>query len=224
VTFSGDSAGHLPGKKSEFLLALQNNSSAEIWHGRYLVQLLDRDGIAMEIAEDSFSIPPGLGPQITIPVVFASGLAGPYGLSLIVMPERGQSITTIWIGEQKYDAVNAGPWPGIGSHPWLWNLEQEGTEEAARELAWQFVRNSPTYAFDGIEGGLVLKETLYPEMEGSLQFVFAFESRHAGYGERSGQMLAEVITPHEAIITVENGEVAAAVLDGLWDMLAQAMK
>lgn len=51
-------------------------------------------------------------------------------------------------------------------------------------------------------------------------FVFKFESRQAGYGDRTGQLLAEVITPHEAEVTVGCGDVKVAVMDGRWDMLS----
>jgi hypothetical protein len=110
-----------------------------------------------------------------------------------------------------------------------WNMIHQAeiattyTESAARQMAEQFVRNSPTFQFDGIEEGLTLVETLYPDIEDAWQFVFQFESRQAGYGDRTGQMLAEVITPHEAIITVEQGEVKNAVMDEKWDILKQQM-
>ena len=95
------------------------------------------------------------------------------------------------------------------------------TELRSRQIAEEFVRNSPTFQFDGIEETITLVETLYPDIENAWQFVFQFESRQAGYGDRTGQMLAEVITPHEAIITVEQGEVTNAVMDGEWDMKKQ---
>jgi hypothetical protein len=91
----------------------------------------------------------------------------------------------------------------------------------ARNLAEDFVRNSPTFVFDGIEDSLKLVETLYPDIENSWTFVFQFESRQAGYGDRTGQVLAQVITPHEAVITIEQGEVKSAVIDETWDMLTQ---
>jgi hypothetical protein len=97
------------------------------------------------------------------------------------------------------------------------------SEETAREFAEDYVKNSPTFVYDGIESSLELVETLYPDIENAWQFVFRFESRHAGYGDRTGQMLAQVITPHQAIITVENGQVTVAVMDKQWDMLLQQM-
>ena len=220
VTFSGDSAGHIAGKESQFTLKLDNNSSAP-WQGEYIVQLLDRDAIVMEIAGGTFNVPAGLGEQIDTPVVFESGLDGPYGLSLYIPTREVQSIQTIWIGEKS--AVNTGSWPSLASHPWLWPESAELTEEAARQKAEEFVKHSPTFIFDGIEDSLELVETLYPDIENAWQFVYHFQSRHAGYGDKTGQMLAQMITPHEAIVTVENGVVKSAVMDEKWDMIAQQM-
>ena len=97
------------------------------------------------------------------------------------------------------------------------------SEYQARQKAEEFVRECPTFVYDGIEDTLALSETLYPDMENSWTFVFEFESRHAGYGDRDGQMLAQVITPHEATVTIENGKVKTALLDGQWDMTAQQL-
>jgi len=97
------------------------------------------------------------------------------------------------------------------------------TEEGSRKLAEEFVRNSPTFTFDGREDTLRLVETLYPDIENAWQFVFQLESSHAGYGDRTGQMLLPVITPHEAVVTVEKGEVISALMDGKWDIMNQKM-
>jgi hypothetical protein len=55
------------------------------------------------------------------------------------------------------------------------------------------------------------------------QFTFEFQCRHAGYGDRTGQLVAQVITPHIAVITVIRGQVTIAVLDKIWDMVNQRM-
>ena len=94
-------------------------------------------------------------------------------------------------------------------------------EMQARNLAEEFVRNSPTFVFDGMEETLKLVETRPHDVENAWTFVFHFDSRHAGYGDRTGQVLAEVITPHEAVITIEEGEIKSAVMDEKWDMLTQ---
>ena len=98
------------------------------------------------------------------------------------------------------------------------------TDEAdARRVAEDFVRSSPTFVFDGILATLQWVETRHLDSQNAWTFVFRFESANAGYGDRTGQMVAEVITPHEARIVVENGEVTSALMDGKWDMLAQRL-
>jgi hypothetical protein len=95
------------------------------------------------------------------------------------------------------------------------------SEEESLRIAEDFVKHSSTFAFDGIEGSLRLMERLDSDLKYAWTFVFKFESKQAGYGDRTGQMLAEVITPHEAVVTVECGEVKTAVMDGRWDMLSE---
>lgn len=97
----------------------------------------------------------------------------------------------------------------------------EVSEEESQEIAEEFVEDSPTFVFDGIEDSLLLTDTLALQSPYCWQFVFEFDSSHVGYGDRTGLTLAEVITPHQAVVTVEQGEVTDAVLDGEWDMLSQ---
>ncbi len=91
--------------------------------------------------------------------------------------------------------------------------------ENSLELAHTFVENSPTHKFDG--SGLVHVRTLQARCPGCWVFSFDFESRHAGHGDRTNQMVAQVITPHRAVISVEGGSVVGAILDDQWDMINQ---
>lgn len=97
---------------------------------------------------------------------------------------------------------------------------KEVTEAESKEIARVFIENSSTYQFDGFD--LEYRETYVLRCPYCWMFTFEFTSRHAGYGNRTGQMLAQVITPHTAIVSVEQGEVTYATLDGTWDMLTQA--
>ncbi len=98
-----------------------------------------------------------------------------------------------------------------------WNL----TEVESRELARTFVEQSPTYQFDGFD--LVDNQTIVLHCPYCYIFLFDFQSQHAGYGNRTGQVLAQVITPHTAAVTVINGTITSAVLDGRWNMLTQTL-
>lgn len=95
------------------------------------------------------------------------------------------------------------------------------TQEQSRQTARDYVTGSPTYTYDGMADTLKLAGGKATSEGVSYTFTYEFESRHAGYGDRTGQMLAQVITPHAAVITVENGKVTSAVMDGVWDMQAQ---
>jgi len=90
--------------------------------------------------------------------------------------------------------------------------------EDSQKIEIDFLQNSPTFRFDGIENTLKLSGA-----EEGWEFGYQFQSRHAGYGDRTGLILAQVITHHRAEIVVKHGEVARAVLDGKWDMLRQKM-
>lgn len=98
------------------------------------------------------------------------------------------------------------------------------SEEESRQVAHDFVTVSPTFAFDGVEDSLQLVDTLTARCPACWLFIFEFECRHAGYGDRTGRTLAQAITPHRAAIAVERLEIASAVLDETWDMLAQEMR
>ncbi len=95
------------------------------------------------------------------------------------------------------------------------------SEEESLQIAREFVRNSPTFQFDGIYETLIHVSTYAARCPYCWNFIFTFESRHAGYGDRTGQMLAQVITPHIAQILVHEGSVESATMDGKWDMINQ---
>jgi len=99
--------------------------------------------------------------------------------------------------------------------------EETTTEQQSKETAESFAETSSTYQFDG--SGLELTSSQALDCENCYEFSFGFTSSAAGYGDRTGMMLAQVITPHKAIITVKEGNVDSAVLDGKWDMVRQEM-
>ena len=97
----------------------------------------------------------------------------------------------------------------------------ETSQQESQSIAAEFVRGSPTFDFDGIEESLKLTKTLTEQRPDHWSFTFEFDSRAAGYGNRTGKMLAQVITHHQAAITVEQMEITSAVIDDKWDMLRQ---
>jgi hypothetical protein len=107
--------------------------------------------------------------------------------------------------------------PGPGTN----NQQGAVTLEDSQRIAEDFVLNSPTFAFDGMRESLKLTKTLEISVPYAWTFEFIYDSRQAGYGDRTGQMLLQVITPHLASITVEQGDIVFGRLDGKWDMLEQ---
>ncbi len=93
-------------------------------------------------------------------------------------------------------------------------------EAELKTLVEEWIRNAPTYKYDGSEleyvDMLVLES--YP-----VQYVLKYEFRSAagGYGDRSKMMNAQVITDHEILVTVYKGKVIGAIIDGRWDEFNQ---
>lgn len=85
-------------------------------------------------------------------------------------------------------------------------------------IAQRYVVTSPTFAFDGNINSL---KTEYVGSTKSIpsQHIFkaTFESSHGGFGNREGQMLTQVITPHTMEILVSEGSVISAITDKAWD-------
>ena len=92
--------------------------------------------------------------------------------------------------------------------------------EAGEKAASDFVRNSPTFRFDGIEESFRLESSRSIEFcRGCYEYIFYFESSHPGVGDRTGVKLRTYITPHRAVLNmVDNTVVAMGVLDESWDM------
>ena len=97
-----------------------------------------------------------------------------------------------------------------------------GSQEHSQSVAEEFVRLETTFRFDGIPE--TLEVASITSIGNGWQFTIEFDSRYAGYGNRSGQVLAQVITHHTADVTVQGGlGVTKAIMDGAWDMIDQRM-
>jgi len=94
------------------------------------------------------------------------------------------------------------------SHTW------ENMEPGTHTFSVQLVNNNHTPLEPPIIDKVII--TVIPS-------VIEEESRHSGYGDRTGLALLQVITPHQAVITVEDGDVTEAIIDGKWDMIKQMM-
>lgn len=98
------------------------------------------------------------------------------------------------------------------------------TEEQAKYdalgVAQKYIVTSPTFAFDGLPNTLDVEDVSVMESY-PIQYKIriAFDSTNAGFGDRTGQMLAQVMTHHKMDIIVSEGSVISAVTDDAWDEL-----
>lgn len=92
--------------------------------------------------------------------------------------------------------------------------------QEAERIGKTWIENAPTYSYDGFDLKLenhTILETI-PEQH---FLTYIFTSRQGGYGNRTGQMTIQVITPHKIEIIVSEKNVTSAVIDGEWDELSQ---
>ncbi|MBD3207566.1 hypothetical protein GF319_14640 [Candidatus Bathyarchaeota archaeon] len=99
---------------------------------------------------------------------------------------------------------------------------QINTEEQAVRLATDFLKNSPTYRFDGIDDSIELISVNKSKSPNTWDITLKFTTRHSGYGDREGQLLLQVITEHTMVIEVMEGEVASAITDGKFDEIQES--
>jgi hypothetical protein len=92
----------------------------------------------------------------------------------------------------------------------FWKAPEEQIDPQKIAEDW-IVNNSSTYKFDGENLTFLNKE--------NDKMYFAFQSTSSGYGDRSSQVLATVITPHIIEIIIEDNEIKSAVTDGRYDEL-----
>jgi len=93
------------------------------------------------------------------------------------------------------------------------------SQKGSQRVAEEFLKKEATFQFDGIPETLKVISTT--AVGDGWKFTIQFDSRHAGYGNRSGQVLAEIITPHTSEVTVQAEVVTTAIMDGQWDMINQ---
>ena len=105
-------------------------------------------------------------------------------------------------------------------------LESEVVDERkVATTAISLLRNSTTFQFDGIEESLTVSKVTRLVNEPPTQEFFwvvevAFVSAHPGHGNRSGMILAQVITEHGAVVSLDGlGNVITALCDREWDIL-----
>ncbi|MGD0354362.1 MAG: hypothetical protein ABSB31_02820 [Dehalococcoidia bacterium] len=97
------------------------------------------------------------------------------------------------------------------------------TQGMADSLAVNMLKNSSTFSFDGIGGSIKQVSADSPDNGQTWKLLYTFETAHPGYGNRQGQVLAQVITEHSAQVTLSNCKIISATCDSLWDLLSDKL-
>jgi len=93
-------------------------------------------------------------------------------------------------------------------------------EAQIKELAKDWIQKAPTYSYDG--SGLQLVGYVRQDSDPVRHVLtYNFTSSHAGFGNRTGKVTAQVITPHTIFVTIIDSTVDSAVIDGRWDEMGQ---
>lgn len=104
----------------------------------------------------------------------------------------------------------------------IYGSSHEITWDNVSAFAYDFVKSSPTFSFDGVADSLrVDSARISPNNPNEFAVFLTFDSSHAGYGDRTNLILAQVITTHNVHVKVIDGKVTYAVMDGVWDELNQ---
>lgn len=85
-----------------------------------------------------------------------------------------------------------------------------------KEMVQHWIQNNaPTFRFDGFN--LQHQETKQLSCASCYEVNFQFNSKHAGYGDRTNKTALEQPTPHTITVTVEDGQIKSAVTDNAYD-------
>jgi len=154
-------------------------------------------------------------------VEFTSANAG-YGdrSDVMVATVITDHVVTITVeGDTVTAAIIDGEWDELGAMEVI--IDDTPYGETV-DTAIDFLKNGPTFSFDGIPGSIEVIEVITAESYPVQYFItIAFECTQAGYGDREGMMIAQVISPHEIRIALSNGVIGSAIIDDQWDELIQ---
>lgn len=101
------------------------------------------------------------------------------------------------------------------------SFNKKVTFEESKKIAENFVKNSPTYKFDGF--GLKFESFQVMKCPSCWEFVFSFQCRQVGYGDRTDQILTQVITPHKIIVETVGDKITQTIIDEKYDELKQKL-
>ena len=93
----------------------------------------------------------------------------------------------------------------------------------AMQTAREFAVSQPTFAFDGIQQSLDVNLVSVIQSKTMPLYIVhvSFDSKHSGYGDRSGQALKDAKTHHTMKVMVSDYGIGSSIIDGVWDEFNQ---
>ncbi len=92
-----------------------------------------------------------------------------------------------------------------------------------RGIVENFIKTDATFVFDGVQGSIkfIKSDPGSTSSFRSFDYTYQYQTAHPGHGDRTGKVLAQVITDHNALLVVDThkGKVIGAVCDQDWDMV-----
>jgi hypothetical protein len=82
-----------------------------------------------------------------------------------------------------------------------WQRIQTSPEEEAAKAVVEFIKSSPTFVFDGVQGSIKVTSVTIAKTFVPPSFYIVnveFDCNHNGYGDRTGQMVLEAVQHHSA--------------------------
>ena len=95
-----------------------------------------------------------------------------------------------------------------------------GRDDAVK-IAGSYLLTCETFRFDGIKSSVTVDTVV--RVPSGWKIRLNFTCAHPGYGDRTGQLLPQVISPHQIQITVQESRVSSAIIDEKWDEVSQSL-
>ncbi|MCX6005332.1 MAG: hypothetical protein NT082_06640 [Chloroflexi bacterium] len=86
-------------------------------------------------------------------------------------------------------------------------------------IAENYLKGTATFQFDGVQGSIKLLTNEALKDKSGWLLTYTFQTTHPGHGNRSSQVLAQVITAHRAVIEIKQCKVTSVICDNSWNLI-----
>ena len=108
---------------------------------------------------------------------------------------------------------------------YAWQRNQLTSENEVAKQALNYLYDAPTFLFDGIRESVRILKVIQSMIFTSSSWLVnvEFDCSHTGYGDRSGEIVQQMIQHHTAVLLLTDGKVTSMVIDNAWDELADKL-